>query len=74
MTSLYTAYWQTMLAQGITIGLGIGCLFTLTTTLIAHYFSKRQGLAIRIISTSSIIGSKTYNLVGIDTNDDLKVG
>jgi MFS family permease len=74
MTSLYTPYWQIMLAQGITMGLGIGCLFTPTTTLIAQYFSKRQGLAIEIISTGSTIGSKKYNLVRNDANDDLKVG
>jgi MFS family permease len=74
MTSLCTAYWQIMLAQEITMGLGIGCLFTPTTTLITQYFSKRQGLAIGIVSTGSTIGSKKYNLVEIDANDDLKVG
>jgi MFS family permease len=56
MTSLCTEYWQIMLAQGVTMGLGMGCLFTPATALIAQYFSKRQGLAIGIVSTGSTIG------------------
>jgi hypothetical protein len=74
MTCLFTAYWQIMLAQGITIGLDIVRLFTLATALIAQCFSKRQGLGIGIVSTGSTIGARKYNLVGINPNDDLKVG
>jgi MFS family permease len=56
MTSLCTRYWQILLAQGLMMGLGMGCLFTPATGLIAQYFSRRRGLAIGIISTGSTIG------------------
>jgi hypothetical protein len=57
LTSLCTRYWHVLLAQGIMMGLGTGCLFTPTTGLIASYFGKKRGLAMGIVSTGSTIGS-----------------
>jgi nitrate/nitrite transporter NarK len=60
MTSLCTKYWQILLAQGLMMGLGMGCLFTPATGLIAQYFSRRRGLALGIVSTGSTIGSISW--------------
>lgn len=39
MTSLCTEFWQVMLAQGICIGLGSGCLFIPSVGIVSTYFS-----------------------------------
>ncbi|PVH97040.1 putative monocarboxylate transporter [Periconia macrospinosa] len=60
MTSLCTEYWQTLLAQGFLMGLGMGCLFTPATGIIAQYFARRRGLALGIVSSGSTIGGIIY--------------
>ncbi|KAF1978045.1 monocarboxylate transporter [Bimuria novae-zelandiae CBS 107.79] len=60
MTSLCDKYWQTLLDQGLLMGLGTGCLFTPTTGVVASYFAKRRGLAMGIVSTGSTIGGIIY--------------
>lgn len=53
MTSLCTTYWQVLLAQGITIGIGMGLTFLPSTAVLAQYFRKRRALAVGIASTGS---------------------
>lgn len=55
MTSLGTAYWHILLAQGICVGVGMGLLFLPTTAILAQYFTTRRALAIGISSTGSPI-------------------
>lgn len=57
MTSICKTYWQVVLAQGLLMGLGTGCLFTPSTGIIASYFGKKRGLAMGIVSTGSTIGT-----------------
>lgn len=55
-TSWCTTYWQTLLAQGICIGIGEGCLFCPTITVISTYFTKKRSLAIGIVACGSATG------------------
>ncbi|EIW68513.1 hypothetical protein TREMEDRAFT_32024 [Tremella mesenterica DSM 1558] len=56
MTSLCKEFWQTVLAQGICVGLGIGLLFLPALSIISHYFHRRRALAIGIAVTGSSTG------------------
>ena len=56
MTSLAKAYWQTLLAQAVGIGLGIGLLFLPAISIVSHYFLHRRALAIGIVATGSSAG------------------
>lgn len=44
MTSLATAYWQLLLAQGVCVGIGMGMVFLPSTAILAQYFSKKLPL------------------------------
>lgn len=56
MTSLCVQYWQAILAQGLVIGLGNGCLFVPSSAIIPQYFVKRKALAMGIAITGGNIG------------------
>lgn len=56
MTSLCTAYWQLVLAQGFIIGIGNGCLFVPSVALLPTYFTARRGLAMGIAASGSSVG------------------
>nr|POF04192.1 aspyridones efflux protein apdf [Quercus suber] len=45
MVSLCTQYWQVMLAQGIAVGLGSGCLFVPAVAILSTYFSSHVAVA-----------------------------
>ncbi|KAL9006795.1 MAG: hypothetical protein Q9188_000482 [Gyalolechia gomerana] len=63
MLSLCTEYWQVVLAQGTCVGLGAGCLFVPSVSLLPTYFSTKVGLAIGIGSSGSSIGGIIYPIV-----------
>ena len=56
MTSLCTQYWQVMLAQGVCIGLGSGCIFVPSFALLPQYFTKRRALATGFAVSGSSVG------------------
>lgn len=56
MTGLCVHYWQLMLAQGIVVGLGSGCLFLPSIAVLPQYFEKRRALATGIGSSGSAVG------------------
>lgn len=53
MTSLGTAYWHILLAQGVCVGAGMGLAFLPSTAVLAQYFTTRRALAIGLASTGS---------------------
>lgn len=59
MTSLAKEFWQTMLAQGVGIGIGTGLIFLPALSVISQYFLKRRSLALGIVTTGSSVGG-TY--------------
>ncbi|GJJ15021.1 hypothetical protein Clacol_009294 [Clathrus columnatus] len=51
-------YYQVFLAQGVGVGLGMGLICLPSVTLGFHYFKRRRGVAVGIISTVlAIIGN-----------------
>lgn len=72
MLSLCTEYWQVVLAQGLVVGIGGGCIFVPALAVVQPYFSTRLGLALGIVATGSSLGGIIYPIVFINLID--KVG
>ncbi|KAL2172240.1 hypothetical protein VTG60DRAFT_6618 [Thermothelomyces hinnuleus] len=60
MTSLCTEYWQVMLAQGLVLGLGFGCLSVPSVAIVSTYFSNKKAFATGVAATGSSIGGVIY--------------
>src|ERR1700716_3205252 len=60
MTSLASQYYQFLLAQGVCVGIGTGCMFVPAVALMPQYFEKRRALANGIAATGSSIGGVIY--------------
>lgn len=60
MTSLCTQYWQFILAQGVCIGVGSGCLFIPSVGIIPTYFTTKKALATGIAASGSSIAGIIY--------------
>lgn len=60
ITSICTAYWQILLAQGIYTGLGLGMVFMPTVAVIGCYFKRRRSLALSLSATGGGFGSLVF--------------
>lgn len=56
MTSLCKSYYQILLAQGICVGLGAGCLFIPSVAIITTYFSSKRAFMTGIANAGGSIG------------------
>ena len=56
MTSICKEYWQLMLAQGIVVGVGHGCLFVPSVAILPSYFSTRKAFAQGLAASGSSLG------------------
>jgi MFS family permease len=63
MTSLCTQYWEVILAQGLCVGLGSGCLFIPSVAIVSTYFSTKKSLATGIAASGSSIAGIIYPIV-----------
>lgn len=63
MTSLCREYWQVVIAQGIIVGLGNGCLFVPSVAILPQYFSTKKALANGIAASGSSCGGIIYPIV-----------
>jgi MFS family permease len=63
MTSLCAAYWQVILAQGLCVGIGSGCLFIPSVAIVSTYFSTKKALATGIAASGSSIAGIIYPIV-----------
>lgn len=61
--SLCTQYWQLLLAQGVCVGLGNGCLFCPSVALVSTYFARRRALAIGITACGGTTGGVVFPLL-----------
>lgn len=58
-----TTYWQALLAQGILVGLGGGCLYVPALATLPSYFDVRLGLATGIAAAGNSIGGIIYPIM-----------
>lgn len=63
MTSLCRQYWQVVLAQGIVVGLGNGCLWVPSVAILPQYFTTRKSLANGLAAAGSSLGGIIYPIV-----------
>ncbi len=56
MTSLCKEYWQVVLAQGLVVGVGSGCMLLPSVAVFPQYFTKRRALATGIAAAGSSLG------------------
>ncbi|CAK7197400.1 hypothetical protein SEUCBS139899_000046 [Sporothrix eucalyptigena] len=63
MTSLCTEYWQIILAQGLTVGLGMGLAFTPSNAILSQYFLKKRALVIGISSSGSPLAGIAFPIL-----------
>lgn len=61
--SFCSAYWQVLLAQGICAGLGEGCLFVPTISILPTYFKARLGLAVGLANAGASLGGVVFPLM-----------
>lgn len=59
-SSVCTQYWQILLAQGVCVGLGNGCLFCPAVAVSTSYFDKRRSIAIGLTACGSATGGVLY--------------
>lgn len=59
-TSFCTRYYQLLLAQGICLGLGCGCLFCPCLALISTYFLRRRAIALGLAACGSVTGGLVF--------------
>ncbi|KEY73490.1 hypothetical protein S7711_03658 [Stachybotrys chartarum IBT 7711] len=62
-TSLAVTYWQVMLSQGLSMGLGNGFLFCPIIVVLSSYFAKRRALAVGIGACGGAVGGIIYPLM-----------
>ena len=58
MTSICNQYWQLVLAQGLVVGAGNGCLFIPSIAVLPAYFERRRALALGIAAAGSSVGEQ----------------
>lgn len=63
MTSLATKYYQFVLAQSITVGIGMGLLGAPSLGLPSTWFVKRRGLAVGLVTLGSGVGGIVFPMM-----------
>ncbi|KAJ2980289.1 hypothetical protein NQ176_g2731 [Zarea fungicola] len=61
--SFSTKFYQLLLAQGFTLGLGCALLFYPTTSAVSEWFDKRRGLALGLVVSGASAGGILWPLV-----------
>ncbi|KAK3897794.1 major facilitator superfamily domain-containing protein [Staphylotrichum tortipilum] len=63
MTSLCEQYWQIMLAQGVTMGMGMGMTFLPSAAILGQYFSRHRALALGLSSVGSPVAGAVFPIM-----------
>lgn len=58
--SVSTTYWQIMLSQGVTMGLGVGMIVCPVMAAASTYFSEKKGLALGVMTAGNAVGGLVY--------------
>ncbi|KAI6144132.1 MFS general substrate transporter [Pisolithus tinctorius] len=64
LTAECKQYWQFFLAQGLFTGLFSGIIYVLGISVVSHWFSKKKGMALGIVSVGSALGGTLFPIVG----------
>ncbi|SLM38872.1 Major facilitator superfamily domain, general substrate transporter [Lasallia pustulata] len=56
-------YWAIWLTQGLTVGLGMSCMFVYSSQVVASWFIRRRGLAIGITASGASISGLIYPIM-----------
>jgi hypothetical protein len=56
MTSICKEYWQVILAQGLVVGVGMGCMFLPSVGVMPQYFKHKRAFATGIAASGSSLG------------------
>lgn len=56
MVSICSEYWHFVLAQGIVVGIGGGCIFIPSVAVLPMYFRKRLAFSIGVAGSGSGVG------------------
>ena len=63
-TSVCTEYWQVVLAQGLCMGVGTGCLYVPSLAIVPQWFGRRhKALAVGLVTCGSSFGGVIYSLM-----------
>jgi len=65
MISLSTVYWEVLLAQGITAGLGMGCLILPALATLLEHFPNHVALATGVATSGGSIGKNLSSLESV---------
>lgn len=63
MLSVSRTFWQVLLAQGFSVGIGAGLLFVPTLAVLPAYFSTRLGLVVGVSAAGSSLGGVVYPIM-----------
>lgn len=74
ITSVTHSYGQTVLAQGVCIGVGMGCLWTPAVAICAQYFTTRRAIAIGLAACGTAIGGLLYPVIFTQLVDKVGYG
>ncbi|KAK0490622.1 major facilitator superfamily domain-containing protein [Armillaria novae-zelandiae] len=58
-----TQYWHFLLCQGFTIGLSCGLVFGPSVGIVGHWFRRRRGIAIGLMSTGASVGGTIFPII-----------
>ncbi|KAH6617361.1 major facilitator superfamily domain-containing protein [Chaetomium tenue] len=74
MLSICKTYWQVLLAQGFSVGIGAGLLFVPTVAVLPTYFKARLGLAVGLAAAGSSVGGIIYPIMFYNLLDKVGFG
>ncbi|KAJ7715658.1 monocarboxylate permease-like protein [Mycena maculata] len=63
LQSISTHYWHFLLSQGLLGGIALSCLFTPAYTAAQHWFLKRRGFALGIVTSGSSVGGVIWPIL-----------
>ncbi|KAL5634566.1 hypothetical protein ACGC1H_002568 [Rhizoctonia solani] len=63
LTAECKEYWQFLLCQGFTVGIGCGFLFGPMIPVLTHWFKARRGLAVGVAASGSSVGGTIIPIV-----------
>ncbi|KAJ7675901.1 major facilitator superfamily domain-containing protein [Mycena polygramma] len=72
--SISTHYWHFLLSQGLLGGIALSCLFTPAYTAAQHWFLKRRGFALGVVTSGSSVGGVIWPILANKLIQDVGFG